>query len=214
MELHVTGAEEIQIRSALELIGIAAHQTIHILTAPVLLAWTAPRDPHAARLWEAMVASIGAVATGAWVFSRVPGGDLAGVYLLLPLVAWVAVRIGTRAATLVTVLIELVAVACTAAGQGPFALPATSIAQQILALQLFLATLTSFMLVLAAAISQEVRTRAAAEEAVRSATVLSHALAEALVHRTAMPATTRAWPATPRRPCGSATNSCRSPATS
>jgi two-component system CheB/CheR fusion protein len=139
-----------------------------LIVGALLLAWGGARldRPSPARLAEAagMVAAV--AGAGSLVFFGSPAGAASGFLqacLLAPLVAWGALRFGTRGATAAVFVVSAIAVAGTALGRGPFV--QDTVSRSLLALQTFLAVVALTALVLGAVIAD----RAAALRGARAA---------------------------------------------
>jgi PAS domain S-box-containing protein len=91
----------------------------------LLLAWAEPaqdRPALSARLTAERVAIFGAFAIAATLVFLSPSTDgFSNEFLLLPVLVWAAFRLGLRGATLVGLLLTLVALSATAMGRGVFA---------------------------------------------------------------------------------------------
>ncbi|HZZ84110.1 MAG TPA: MASE1 domain-containing protein [Anaeromyxobacteraceae bacterium] len=92
---------------------------------PLLLAWAEPPGElqlFARRGVAELLTFVGLFAAATWlVFLDPRAGPLAEEILLVPLLAWAALRFGLRGATLVGLLVTLVALSMTVAGAGVFA---------------------------------------------------------------------------------------------
>lgn len=150
-----------------------------LLVAPlVLTALTDEPRPPGGALEAAILAAV-LVGAGAAVFGADAPGDLLGSlpYLLLPVVAWAAVRFGRRGAATATVILDCLAVWYTARGHGPFATTHASAAAGLLGVQVYVAVLGLFALMLATAVVEEREARAAAQAAERRSVFLAEATA-------------------------------------
>jgi signal transduction histidine kinase/ActR/RegA family two-component response regulator len=148
-----------------------------LVVGPLLLAWILPKPTraHARGMIEIALICLGTVAVAELLLGtlvRVPVlQQVDYLYLLFPFVIWAALRFGPRGATLVTFTVAVVAVWHTSRGGGPFigaSEPAT-----LLAAACYLAAVAVTGLALAAAVSHERASAAAAtelrEEELRSA---------------------------------------------
>jgi signal transduction histidine kinase/integral membrane sensor domain MASE1 len=138
-----------------------------ILLTPFCLAWTEPESPRFGRAVEALALLALLTAVGWWVFSSTQPReyDAALPFLLLPLIAWPALRLGARGATAATVLLDLIATWYTSHEHGPFAMLSLAIGTRILNLQLYISFLNLFVLILAVVVVKEQQARAAAQQA-------------------------------------------------
>jgi len=144
-----------------------------LVVAPVLLLWSqAPAIRWTRRTArECFLALLLILASGGAVF----GGWLPYAFLCLPIVAWVAFRLG-RAATTAVVVLSAIAIWGTMSGLGPFAKEPPDAA--LLWLEVFMGIAAIMALVLAAAMAergravqqhlQEAAERSRADEALRA----------------------------------------------
>ena len=148
-----------------------------LVVGPLLLAWILPKPTraHARGIVEIALICLGTVAVAELLLGtlvRVPVlQQVDYLYLLFPFVIWAALRFGPRGATLATFTVAVVAVWHTSRGGGPFigaSEPAT-----LFAAACYLAAVAVTGLALAAAVSHERASAAAAtelrEEELRSA---------------------------------------------
>jgi integral membrane sensor domain MASE1 len=160
-----------------------------LVIASLLLAWTATRSRSTdARPREAAALGVVLIAATVFVFFRPPVAAPTGFLqacMLIPLLAWAAVRFAVRGATAAIFLASVIAVAGTAHGLGPFAqepLPSSLLHQQA-----FMAIVAAAALVMgavtaerAAALGRSALHEAALSEANRRKSeflaVLSHEL--------------------------------------
>ena len=151
-----------------------------LLVAPLVLTSLSeePRPPGGAL--EAAILTI-VLVLGTWtVFgAEAPPGAIVATlpYVLLPVVAWAAVRFGKRGAAMATVILDCLAVAYTARGRGPFASLHATEAASLLDLQVYVAVMGLFSLMLATAVVEEREARAAAQAAERRSAFLAEATA-------------------------------------
>jgi diguanylate cyclase (GGDEF)-like protein/PAS domain S-box-containing protein len=125
-----------------------------LVLAPALLAWSAGprwRRPGTDRLVEGgAVAVVLAVVTAAVFWPPAGGQPLMSPYLLVPVLVWVAVRLGPRAVTATVLVIAATTTTATALNRGPFASTALTPVERVAALQLFVVSAVLAALVLAA----------------------------------------------------------------
>ena len=148
-----------------------------ILLSPFLLTWVKPAEPRSGRTVEAL-ALLGLLTAAGWgVFAttRPSGLDAALPFFLLPLIAWPALRLGARGATAATVILDLIATWHTTHEHGPFAMLSVAVGTRILNLQLYIAFLNLFVLILAVVVVKEQQARAAAQRAEQRARFLAAA---------------------------------------
>ncbi len=132
------------------------------VAAPLLLSW------HRRRRQPSRVetVAVGLVLATLLVllYSRLsaPVVDLLPFYVSVPPVAWIALRFGTRGATIAVVVHAVVANFATAHGRGPFALPTIGEGAPVLQLQLFL-LVVSLTVLTVAALAEELSDRGEVE---------------------------------------------------
>jgi signal transduction histidine kinase/integral membrane sensor domain MASE1 len=148
-----------------------------ILLTPFLLTWTKPARPRFGRTVEALALLGLLTAAGWWVFASVRPRELDAAlpFLLLPLIAWPALRLGARGAAAATVILDLLATWHTIHERGPFAMLSIAVGTRVLNLQLYIAFLNLFVLILAVVVVKEQQARAAAEQAEQRARFLAAA---------------------------------------
>jgi signal transduction histidine kinase/integral membrane sensor domain MASE1 len=148
-----------------------------ILLTPFFLAWTEPARPRFGRTVEALALLLLLTTAGWWVFATNQPRELDAAlpFLLLPLIAWPALRLGARGATAATVILDLMATWHTIHERGPFAMLSFAVGTRILNLQLYIAFLNLFVLILAVVVVKEQQARAAAEQAEQRARFLAAA---------------------------------------
>jgi signal transduction histidine kinase len=83
-------------------------------------------------------------------------------------VAWAAIRFGSRGTSVALLVINIIEVAATRIGLGPFASPEMPAAQKLLNLQILVTNIGLLMLFLAAAIEEQRAARMTAETALKS----------------------------------------------
>jgi signal transduction histidine kinase len=145
-----------------------------LVVAPLLLAWSQAPSIRFRSIRFVEVAALGAslIAVGFLVFVGAPDpGRIRQIYMTFPLLIWAALRFGLRGATLVTFLLSAIAVACTAVGLGPFV--RSSLSENLLDLQVFMAVAAATALLLGAAISERAADMRRREEFV---SIVSHDL--------------------------------------
>ena len=167
--------------TALQLAGALEHSTATafavwwtgdllggLVIGPLLLAWLLPRPTraHARGIVEIALVCLGTVAVAELLLGtlvRVPVlQQVDYLYLLFPFVIWAALRFGTRGVTLATFTVAVVAVWHTSRGGGPFI--GTSGPATLFAAACYLAAVAITGLALAAAVSYERASAAAATE--------------------------------------------------
>jgi diguanylate cyclase (GGDEF)-like protein/PAS domain S-box-containing protein len=125
-----------------------------LVLAPALLAWSTGqwwRRPSRERCVEGLAATALLVVVTVAVFGpTVDEQELLSPYLLVPVLVWVAVRLGPRAVTATTLLLTAATTTATALGRGPFASAALTPVQRVAGLQLFMVSALLAALVLAA----------------------------------------------------------------
>lgn len=132
-----------------------------IVVAPLLLSWAGNRrfDRSLRRIAEAAVFGAALLAVTAFVFFYTPaeatGSALRRPFLLYPMVFLVALRFGLRGATTATFVTSAIAIAGTALGAGPFV--RATLAQSLLALQVYMAIAGATALLIGATISEWAR---------------------------------------------------------
>ncbi|WNG19112.1 MASE1 domain-containing protein [Cystobacter fuscus] len=148
-----------------------------ILLTPFFLVWTEPASPRFGRAVEALALLALLTTVGWWVFSSTQPRefDAALPFLLLPLIAWPALRLGARGATAATVILDLMATWHTVHERGPFAMLSMTVGTRILNLQLYISFLNLFVLILAVVVVKERQARAAAQQAEQRARFLAAA---------------------------------------
>ncbi|HYC00294.1 MAG TPA: MASE1 domain-containing protein [Candidatus Limnocylindrales bacterium] len=163
-----------------------------LIVAPVLLTWrSAPRlGGLLARPREALALLTGLLLAALIVFEQRFFGGNSGAYAMFPFIIWGALRFGPPGAAGATMVVSLIATQSTARESGPFA--TANAAQNLLALQSFMAVLASSGMVLAAAISERRRAEAEVQQLNGVLQHLNAVLEERVVERTAgLEATTR-----------------------
>jgi PAS domain S-box-containing protein len=134
-----------------------------ILTvAPLLLAWAGPADARPTPSLGERVGLPAALALAcALAFLGVGPAPLSNEILLLPVLVWAAFRAGPRGATLVGLLVTLVALAATAAGHGSFARLASGPGEGAVVAQIFCSIAVVTELFMASVVEQQRRSAAA-----------------------------------------------------
>jgi diguanylate cyclase (GGDEF)-like protein/PAS domain S-box-containing protein len=122
-----------------------------LLVTPALLTWWDRADFRSRSRWKAEAALLlaGVVAVTFFVFSA---GSSSRPYLVLPLVAWAAIRFSVRGAAMAALAASVVAVLHTAAGVGPLAIGTP--ARGLWLLDAFLGVVAVTGLVLAAVVRE------------------------------------------------------------
>jgi signal transduction histidine kinase len=140
-----------------------------LVVTPALLAWTSPPEDEERRTrWEigALVLTLGATSLAA-----VSHPAATTQYLVFPPVIWAALRFGPRGATAATLVVAVVTVWSTVAGHGAFAV--STLADNLVALHAFMASVVLTGLVLGAAAAERARAIRAREHFI---SVASHEL--------------------------------------
>jgi PAS domain S-box-containing protein len=138
-----------------------------LLLTPLIVSFARPEPAHRQMsVVEALVFAL-AWALAAWIaFSRdFPLGPLLPQpYMLLPLLAWTALRLGTRGVTTALVAVACVAIASTVAGRSSFDWGLDSFVDRLLTTQIYVAVAAVTSLLLAASTSEMRRLEHAARE--------------------------------------------------
>ncbi len=141
-----------------------------VLVAPLLLAWSSTRSldlfqfRHALRQHWPEAAAMVALVIGISEVALV--GKYPVEYLLIPVIVWAAFRFRSPGATLVMVLLSLLAVISTAQGRGSFARP--SLNESLLLLQSCIAAIALTTLLLCAVLHQNDQSKQALQDANQS----------------------------------------------
>jgi signal transduction histidine kinase/integral membrane sensor domain MASE1 len=148
-----------------------------ILVGPFFLTWKTPERPRFGRAVEAVALLVLLTTAGWWVFASMRPRELDAAlpFFLLPVITWPAFRLGVRGATTATVILDLMATWYTHHGRGPFAMLSHAEGTRVLNLQLYIAFLSVFILILAVVVVTEQQARAAAEKAEERARFLAAA---------------------------------------
>ena len=157
-----------------------------LIMGPLLLAWVGNTHVPAVVVGGAERAAYAALLTGACILlylNWIPGArPLPLSFVVLPPLAWAALRFGEREVTTACALISSVAIWQASQGGGPFA--ALDAARAMLLLQAYVGTVTSISLALAIAMQALRRTanelRAAREEMEQFVDVAAHDMQEPL----------------------------------
>lgn len=149
-----------------------------IVVAPLLLSWAGNRrlDRSLRRIAEAAALGAALLAVAAFIFLYTPPAAASDSALRRPslvflVVFLVALRFGLRGATTATFVTSAVAIAGTALGAGPFV--RATLAQSLLALQVYMAIAGATALLIGATISEWARAVQARDDLL---TVVSHDL--------------------------------------
>jgi two-component system, LuxR family, sensor kinase FixL len=146
----------------------------YLMLAPAILTWIASasyrfKNISGARCIEAFLIGCGLLAISIRVFTwQTAGQDTfpALLYLPLPLLLWAAVRFGPVGVTTALLVVTLFSISGAVQGQGPFA--ASTPAENVLSLQLFLIMMSLPLLFLAALIEEgRAKTNALSESELR-----------------------------------------------
>ncbi len=132
-----------------------------LLVTPLIAAWADTGRPRKTVRWRracetACLFALGGAAT--WLsFGHNMAGSFIEVkpYLLPVFVIWAALRLGIRCTATLLAAFAVVAIACTAAGIGPFPLGGTDSPQRLYSVQVFLGLLELTGLLLAASVAQK-----------------------------------------------------------
>ncbi len=138
------------------------------LMAPVLFAWTSGSKFYGDRKEGLLLASL--LITFSAVLFLHPGEkviDRSFFSFLIFFAAWAAIRFGSRGVTLALIVIDIVQVWATVRGYGAFANLDLDPYQRLFTLQLFVTNLGVLMLILAAALEEQMDLRFRAESATR-----------------------------------------------
>jgi signal transduction histidine kinase len=138
-----------------------------LLFAPVLLSWTTPQPTPVGGQREATALFACLLAVGLAVILPWESMDLARAMpaIALPFVAWAAIRFGPRATCVAMLIVDLFMVVSAVRGTGLYGGDMSPI-ERLFNVQLLVASLTSLVLMLAAAIEQQRAARVAAEDAI------------------------------------------------
>lgn len=138
-----------------------------LLVAPVVLAWLAspPSDytwfnKKMETLWLLLVALFSALV----IFQDFFPEGMTLKYLMFPIVLWAALRLGLPIATLVTLMVAIIAAWFTRMGGSELATPNLNVSTQTLALQLYLAVMALTGLVISAATLEQTATEKSLRE--------------------------------------------------
>jgi len=147
-----------------------------VVVVPVILAWYSNRQivKEPRRVTEIVVLSLAVVGAAIVTFVRLT--PLAPI--VVPVMIWAALRFGPRGATTASLFIAIIAIWATVRGTGPFA--HAELHGRLLALQVFLAILTSTFLILSASFSERRRAEADAIRAEQQAEKANAAKADFL----------------------------------
>jgi integral membrane sensor domain MASE1 len=147
-----------------------------LVVAPLLIAWAA--SPHLA--WDrrkftefgialfTLLLAAGAE-FGQWL--AITGKDYPFLFLLLPVLVWIAFRFEQRETSIATLVLSIVAVAGTVRGLGPFSSKTDN--ESLLFLQVFLSTIAIMSMTLTAAVSERRRGEQRLEAQQAAAKILS-----------------------------------------
>jgi PAS domain S-box-containing protein len=158
-----------------------------LLVAPVVLTWVdvarTRTRPTRGRVMETVVGFFVILVAAQYVLSRAPnpGGTLStDPYMLVPVLLWVALRLGPAGAATATLLLSVVTVWNSARAVGPFAEAGLSGTNEILQVYAYLALASLSTLIPAAILSEreaaEVEAAERARQAARLAAILDAAV--------------------------------------
>jgi signal transduction histidine kinase len=141
-----------------------------VLIAPVILSWTTPAPRTSGRYPEAIVLFVALTVSSValFFFTYQTPLDPSLLSFLFFYVAWAAIRFGSRGTSVALLVINIIEVAATRIGLGPFASPEMPAAQKLLNLQILVTNIGLLMLFLAAAIEEQRAARMTAETALKS----------------------------------------------
>jgi signal transduction histidine kinase len=157
-----------------------------ILTAPLILAWTAPETCRPVNRVELGVLFGALVGLSSFVFLRTERGnlDLSLPSLLFFLLAWAAVRFGPRGTTLAILIVDTIMVGAATLHRGPLVTLGLSPALQLANLQILILGSGIVALFLAASVQELLTAKSQAEKAVQARdeflSIASHELATPL----------------------------------
>jgi signal transduction histidine kinase len=140
-----------------------------LIITPALLAWTTPSEDSERRARREIAALVLAVAAASLISVSRPGST--AHYVVFPPVIWAALRFGPRGATAATLAVTIVTVWSTVVGSGPFAV--SSLADNLVALHAFMASVVITGLVLGATAAERTRAIRAREHFI---SIASHEL--------------------------------------
>jgi signal transduction histidine kinase len=124
-----------------------------LVVAPALLCWASPTDElERPRAWEPFVLAPALIIASLGVLTQ---PHSTRPYLVFPPLIWAALRFGPRGATTATLFVSLVTVASTITGRGAFAV--SSIGENLVALEAFLAAVAITAMLLGAVASERQR---------------------------------------------------------
>ena len=129
-----------------------------LVVGALLLTWCGARSsrpPERRRLAEAAAVGAAVAGAGVLIFARFPttaGSEFLQASLLVPLLAWGALRFGVRGATATGFLVSAIAVCGTAFGRGPFV--EETLSRSLLSMQAFISIVAPTLLVLGAIIDE------------------------------------------------------------
>jgi signal transduction histidine kinase/integral membrane sensor domain MASE1 len=146
-----------------------------VVLTPFLLLWFDRPMPRlsAKRLGEVAAAFLILALIGQLVFQAAAPGLKLYHFLTVPPLLWVAYRFGRRGASLAVLVLSAIAIAGTVRGLGPFILRDAN--ESLLFLQAFIGTVSVTVLVVAAAVAEQMRS----EQFLRVQYGISRVLAEA-----------------------------------
>ena len=140
-----------------------------LITAPLVMIWAAPPERHGPslsrwRIFEACALGALLLWQAEYVFNGRHFLYLTDVQLrsrfpivLLPILAWIAIRFELKGVTLANAIVALIAVYCTSRGYGPFAVVSEEVLGRALILQGFLFITTFIALTFGAGITERRR---------------------------------------------------------
>jgi signal transduction histidine kinase len=140
-----------------------------LVVAPALLCWgsrAAEREPRSA--WEALALYVSLTAAS---LAMLTAPHATHPYLVFPPLIWAAIRFGPRGATMGTLVISVLTVADTIMGRGAFVV--STIGEDLLGLEAFLAAVALTSLILGATTAERVQAIRAREQFI---SIASHEL--------------------------------------
>ncbi|GAB4138615.1 MAG: hypothetical protein Fur0046_13240 [Cyanobacteria bacterium J069] len=147
-----------------------------LLVAPLLVAWSRDIPPFQTAMRQRWPEAAAIMALVVVISETALTGDYPVEYLLIPVIVWAAFRFRSPGATLLMVLLSLLAVVSTAQGKGSFARP--SLNESLLLLQSCIAAIALTTLLLCAVLHQNDQSKQALRDA-------NHSLEDRVQRRTA-----------------------------
>ena len=129
----------------------------NLIIASFLFAWLKkpwPRLASEERFWEFFIVASSIITLSVFIFSDL-GKDLnyiSLVYLIFPLLIWLAIRFGQRSVVTMMLAISVIAISGTVSGFGPFI--HGTVSDTLLQLQLFMGVFSVTIMILAAVVAE------------------------------------------------------------